>query len=173
MDSTLPTAIPAYYGDTRTDSRLEARWARFIDEHGITWEYHPETYRVGGEHYEPDFWLPDIRTILEVKGAFSGPRDFKVLTFARHASEHDVLSIVGQGPAGESFMIVHPTPQEVAYPGTGRAQSLLDRAVFFGRCTECGAYQFVESAMAWDCRFCGHYDGASTYADVTHPSAPR
>lgn len=169
------TATPSDYDGLRMRSRLEADWAAFLDEHGVTWAYEPERYTLGKAVYVPDFWCPDIRTIIEVKGAFENERDFKALTFAYEAAKQDVLMIFGEAPAGRSFSVVHPTPQEVAYPGaSGKASwSLVDRATFFGCCADCGSWQFGESAMGWDCRVCGHYAGAATYSEFYYPSGPR
>jgi len=39
----------------RFRSRLEARWAVFFTELGVSWEYEPQGFDVGGEPYLPDF----------------------------------------------------------------------------------------------------------------------
>lgn len=52
-------------------SRLEARWARRLDELGLAWEYEPQVIRLGRGRsgcYLPDFWLPEQQAWLEVKG---------------------------------------------------------------------------------------------------------
>jgi hypothetical protein len=62
--------IETRYAGHRFRSRLEARWAVFFDALGVTWEYEPQGYLIGEERrpYLPDFWLPDLRTWVEVKG---------------------------------------------------------------------------------------------------------
>lgn len=72
MGSNDPTsggikAIETRYAGYRFRSRLEARWAVFFDTLGITWEYEPEGFVVGGTPYLPDFRL-NGRTWVEVKG---------------------------------------------------------------------------------------------------------
>lgn len=62
-------AIETTYAGILFRSRLEARWAVFMDETGIDWEYEPERISLpGGGTY-----LPDFRTngsgYVEVKGA--------------------------------------------------------------------------------------------------------
>ena len=62
----------AYHG-YRFRSRLEARWAVFLDHLRIPWEYEPQGYVVDGVPYLPDFLIyPDteIATWFEVKGKF-------------------------------------------------------------------------------------------------------
>ena len=77
--------IPTTYKGIQFRSRLEARWAVFFDTLGIEWEYEPERYEIGMlwtdpnteeldysdmETYLPDFWLPELKYWIEVKGKF-------------------------------------------------------------------------------------------------------
>ena len=55
-------------------SRLEARWAVFLDALGVEWKYEFEGYEVDGHRYLPDFWLPASHTWVEVKGDPNGLR---------------------------------------------------------------------------------------------------
>ena len=61
-------AIETRYKGYRFRSRLEARWAVFFDALSIVWEYEPEGFEFeDGTRYLPDFYLPDLRTYVEVK----------------------------------------------------------------------------------------------------------
>lgn len=62
-------AIETRYAGCRFRSRLEARWAVFFDHLGITWEYEPQGYLVGGKPYLPDFRIPELDLWVEVKGS--------------------------------------------------------------------------------------------------------
>lgn len=85
-------AIETRYAGCRFRSRLEARWAVFLDALGVKWEYEPQgfenrmfcscrlndaefeawggVYQCDGNRcrYLPDFYLPETRTWVEVKG---------------------------------------------------------------------------------------------------------
>lgn len=63
-------AIDTRYKGYFFRSRLEARWAVFMDTLGIKWEYEAEGYNLDGLWYLPDFYLPtfDGGSYLEVKG---------------------------------------------------------------------------------------------------------
>lgn len=63
-------AIDTVYEGCRFRSRLEARWAVFLDTLGVRWEYEPQGYLVGARRrpYLPDFYLPELRWWVEVKG---------------------------------------------------------------------------------------------------------
>lgn len=65
-----PQPIETHYAGCRFRSRLEARWAVFFNTVGIRWEYEPQGYTLGEgkRRYLPDFWLPDLATLVEVKG---------------------------------------------------------------------------------------------------------
>lgn len=61
-------AITTRYQGFALRSRLEARWAVFLDHLGIKWDYEPEGFELGnGMRYLPDFWLPDWDMWLEIK----------------------------------------------------------------------------------------------------------
>jgi len=50
-------------------SRLEARWALFMDTVGVKYNYEPEAYNLDGVFYTPDFWLPKVGVFVEIKPA--------------------------------------------------------------------------------------------------------
>ena len=60
--------IETIYNGYRFRSRLEARWAVFFDAAGIEYQYEPEGYVLSdGTMYLPDFYLPGLKTIVEIK----------------------------------------------------------------------------------------------------------
>lgn len=61
-------AIETSYAGCRFRSRLEARWAVFMDRLGIPWEYEPQGFHLPSGPYLPDFWLPGAQAWIEVKG---------------------------------------------------------------------------------------------------------
>jgi hypothetical protein len=66
-------AIETTYKGYRFRSRLEARWAVFFDALGYNYKYENEGFLVGigqDRPYLPDFYLPDTKTYVEVKGSY-------------------------------------------------------------------------------------------------------
>lgn len=67
-------AIETCYGFHNFRSRIEARWAVFLDALGLSWEYERQGYELPSGRYLPDFWvsLPydgrDDGVWIEVKG---------------------------------------------------------------------------------------------------------
>lgn len=62
-------AIPATLHGARFRSTLEAHWAAFFEALGASWQYEPETHHMASQKfgYTPDFYLPGLKTIIEVK----------------------------------------------------------------------------------------------------------
>lgn len=65
-------AVPGVFKGVQMRSQLELRFAAHIEEMGIRWLY--ETERLGEGQYLVDFYLPDLKSWVEVKGQFQ-PRD--------------------------------------------------------------------------------------------------
>lgn len=71
---TGPKAITTVYNGFRFRSRLEARWAVFLDQLGIKYEYEPEGFVLGdGSTYLPDFRLTEFGCWLEIKPRVAEP----------------------------------------------------------------------------------------------------
>lgn len=70
-------AIPTLYRGFRFRSRLEARWAVFLDRLDVAWEYEAEGFDLPGGRYLPDFKLPKWNAgrgaWLEVKPPYPTP----------------------------------------------------------------------------------------------------
>ena len=60
--------LPVRYRGYWFRSRLEGRWAVFLDEMGIEFQYEPLGFQLpNGVCYLPDFYLPKVRCYAEVK----------------------------------------------------------------------------------------------------------
>lgn len=66
MQTTIQPIMTRYKG-YRMRSRLEARYAVFLDHMEIPFEYEPEGFQTEHGGYLPDFFLPTINLYLEVK----------------------------------------------------------------------------------------------------------
>ena len=55
-------------------SMLEARWAIFFNQMGISWEYEPERIQLATKIAIPDFFLPSLGVWFEVKPLAGGGR---------------------------------------------------------------------------------------------------
>lgn len=90
--------IETVYRGYRFRSRLEARWAVFFDAAGIPFEYEKEGFDVGGRWYLPDFWLPEQRCWIEIKGE---QPDADYVAMLREFGQSDYPLVMFVGLPGE------------------------------------------------------------------------
>lgn len=81
-------AIQTRYAGCHFRSRLEARWAVFLDRMRVHWLYEAEGFELAKSgRYLPDFFLPDSGAWLEVKGSRPTQREVHcALELAYHLS---------------------------------------------------------------------------------------
>jgi len=138
-------------------SRLEARWAVFLDLLGVNWDYEPCHYEIGpGLYYLPDFYLPDLQLWLEVKGApfldsasmakclgsVAGPQRIPLREFPYTPSEK--LLLVGPFHSPRHGLV--PVHTLISPASTGQAAL---SHVSFGIGTA-GAMELVTQGAPWD-----------------------
>jgi len=72
-------AIQTEYAGHWFRSRLEARWAIYLDALGLTWTYEAEgyamTYNGQPVNYLPDFWVKEWKCFMEIKGGILRDED--------------------------------------------------------------------------------------------------
>lgn len=62
-------AIPTEFRDIKYRSQLEAEWAQWLLEHGFNAQYEKRKFKLErGIWYLPDFYIPETKTFIEVKG---------------------------------------------------------------------------------------------------------
>jgi len=142
-------AIPTYYQGVKFRSRLEASYAMALDSAGLRWAYEPEGYFIGDTAYLPDFWLPRIKTFLEIKGP-TVPGLVKAKLLYQHFNRNQ--------EEGRWF-----DPEFLVLWGDelGDVRSIVDddRAVL-GTCGVCGGKWFFALGGSYRCRDCGFYEGS-------------
>ena len=113
-------AIETSYAGCRFRSRLEARWAVFLDQLGVTWRYEPQGFQMAdGSRYLPDFYLPDERMCVEVKGgetALAGDAD-RITAFARQGNMR--VLVLGDVPQVPNPEYPHSVPVHCVIGRTG------------------------------------------------------
>lgn len=102
-------AIETHYKGYRFRSRLEARWAVYLDAAGIAWDYETQGFDFGGGSlYLPDFWLPQFSAWAEVKPvALTDEERGKVESLVRGSGRPCIL-LIGT-PAVASYPYVEFT----------------------------------------------------------------
>lgn len=88
-------AIETTYKGYRFRSRLEARWAVFLDALGAQWSYEHEGFDLNGTWYLPDFWVDDWDCWIEVKGKDASDEERRKCALLARASNKNVLLLSG------------------------------------------------------------------------------
>ena len=142
-----PEAQPTTYRGTEFRSQLEAGWAHTLDRLGIAWEYELREFRLpSGARYLPDFWLPAVRTFIEVKGAHVRRRN-KPEELAAGIGR-DAIVLIGWPPI---------TKQAAEFRWDPYLQWLdpLGYDTRLALCPECSGWQWMRAQLSRRCRVCG------------------
>lgn len=106
--------IETEYNNRRYRSRTEARWAVFLTNLGIPFDYEKEGYDLNGTWYLPDFWIPTWDMFIEVKGddptwneekkcvllARQSGKNVMLCTGAPDIENHKMFIMTGEGSLG-------------------------------------------------------------------------
>jgi hypothetical protein len=141
-------AIPTTYHNTKFRSKLESEWAKWLDQYDIKWAYEMQGFDLeNGTWYLPDFYLPEVDTFIEVKGAIDNiDKPYKMVQMLKkdHPNWPDdgTMFLLG-GPVGTLYNI--------------------DPTYYMGfrlhRCHNCGVTNITTNYLGYTCRACGDYDG--------------
>lgn len=88
--------IETEYNGYRFRSRLEARWAVFFDAIRAPYAYEYEGFDLEGTWYLPDFWLPEMKSWLEVKGQTPTPQELAKAEQLCRFTRQTVFVFVGE-----------------------------------------------------------------------------
>lgn len=128
-------ALPASFKGIQYRSRLEARWAVFMDFLGIPFVYESEAYRLGeGICYLPDFWIPSLLTFIEIKPTKDFPDDGRYHKLA-DVTNQTVCVAFGQPPGDPTSMRMWYLRSDFGIRTMGMVK--------FTRCPSCGQIDLV------------------------------
>lgn len=99
------SAIPTLYRGVFMRSRLEARWARYLDGLDIQWQYEPRVFNLGKSGYLPDFFLPYVWGGLYMEVKPQGGALWKPRLFAEKTGNKIMLAI--DEPALTTYTVCH------------------------------------------------------------------
>lgn len=76
-------------------SRTEARWAEYFRLNDVEFQYEPEGYKLDGDWYVPDFYIPFANIFFEVKPGSPNQREARVARSLASASRSVVVVACG------------------------------------------------------------------------------
>lgn len=155
--------IETVYGGYRFRSRLEARWAVFLEHLGLKFDYEPEGFELpGGVRYLPDFWVhpqvdannPRLPLIpgfwLEVKGEGEGspswPDTFSKASALAECSRSPVALFAGQIEVGQRGYLFDHRQDRHSWSG-----KLLAIPAYWTWCPWCQCVQPVTRLTDMEC----------------------
>lgn len=157
-------AIETRYKDHRFRSRLEARWAVFFDSLDLKYEYEKEGFHTPSGLYLPDFWLPRLKTWVEIKGR--APTD----------AEQDSLSYVATNTASRGVCLwgsiewyAHEGDAPSSWDGGYLLDGGWDNFYRFCQCARCKTIGIQFSGAANRNCFCVKGDGGDSGHDLPWP----
>jgi hypothetical protein len=132
MEPLIIKPIPTLYDDTQYRSRLEARWAFFFDEIGVSYVYEP--HALGSTSYVPDFFAHNLvfgkTAIIEIKPKTPNDDYIKYLKSVRKPGLSTFFILVGD----PSFY----QPNGIyIYGDNGNYEK---KSFSFSKCERCGFY---------------------------------
>ena len=132
-------AIETVYNGYKFRSRLEARWAVFLDSAEVEYEYEKEGYEFeDGTRYLPDFWLPEFQTFIEIKGAPPTEEERRKMNLLQKESGHPCFLIVGPPWAAQATGTAYVFPATLAI---GYAKLLITDMLFVWKNSQNAAKQ--------------------------------
>lgn len=128
MDRVKP--IETIYKGYRFRSRLEAKWAIFLEHLQVKFEYEIEGFDLGKHgYYLPDFWLPEFKCWVEIKpGAISYDISKKMIAFADNVAP--IICFMGSPDLGwNGIVYCHDT--------TDSSGGIYENKIGFAWCHKC------------------------------------
>lgn len=147
-------AIPTNYRGTKFRSRLEARWAEFLDSFGVEWEYEPQGYASGSVTYLPDFWLPKTWSRGKPGGVFLEIKP------GRPSEDEQVKAKMLAVATRRPVLIVEASPRLPSHESllefvSNERGDWEDDGLSFGKCADCGTVNVGHYVRDRQCGSCG------------------
>jgi hypothetical protein len=140
-------SVPTSYNGQEFRSRFEARIAFWLDGLKIKREYEPKSFILkNGVMIWPDFYLPELKTWLEVKGSL---QPFDLVNFEKFVTENNTYEAMIITPTNGFWFSNHDTG--------GLRQELRGH-----KCKSCGSWFFCGDVGVYSCRHCGFHEGGHT-----------
>lgn len=177
-----------FYNGITYHSATEADIAAALDTLGIRHQYECRRFNDSSfvfGRYTPDFWLPDLKTHVEVTWKWD----------ERHAKQAQALLSLGANVSPMLFCkdggtrylaMTQATVHGWNYKGqlhdVDSSTGLLDEdftddkwdGVIIARCKECGGFYFMHTQSSWTCPLCGRTGaGLENYGHNLEMAAKR
>ena len=79
------------YNGTQMRSSYEVRFAKILDKRKMKWHYEPKRFNLGWCTYLPDFYVPAMKSYIEIKGWFAPTAQKKIASFRQLYPQHNLI----------------------------------------------------------------------------------
>jgi len=134
--------IETCYKGYRFRSRLEARYAVFMDAMKVEWQYEPEGFELPSGRYLPDFFLPQVNggTWLEIKQYGMGYFGFLSCQGAPELSDPRLCDFSNFAASkGQDFFVAYGIPSQDYFNELAAYES---EGMLEGHGSRCDPYQW-------------------------------
>jgi len=165
--------IPTEYKGTQYKSKLEANWAKWLVQHGIAYDYEVQGFNIEGTWYLPDFYLPELEIVIEVKGILERiDKAFLLYKYIQENCEHQFNKNIeeknkwweiGNGISCSLFLLASSPPPALFDINAGSYDGY-----YLGKCKRCGKHYVSTILGSWACSFCGNNDKNQFIGNWSH-----
>lgn len=144
--------IECSYKGIKMRSKFETEIAFMLDKLNIIWEYEPILFKLSnGIFYKPDFYLPELKMWIEVKGVL-GENNIKISH--QFVKDNKTTLILWNYDQWIWFSY-----GEYGFYQEDDDKTSMDDGVQIGFCSHCKSYFFTGLYGSWHCRKCGNHEG--------------
>lgn len=155
-------AIETKYNGLLFRSKLEARHAKTFDKYGIVWEYEPYALTYSRGEYWPDFILPEVKMIVEVKGKTVPGKEKAIEAFWQNhitdAIDPDYRMVISDGEHPEIYVVRKIGNDKGVLQVAERhneTHAMYCDGSSLTTCRQCKRVQFNENLFVYVCNACG------------------
>lgn len=140
-------SIPTVYKGIQMRSKLETKVALFLDSLKIKWEYEPKVFLLSnGIYYKPDFYLPEHKQWIEVKGLIGD-------------NNHEISKVFVEDTQKDLILISSVDVWFYEPFGNGNTEAFKQDGLQIGLCSNCHSYFFTGRYGIYTCRKCMTHEG--------------
>ncbi len=146
-------AIATEFKGVKYKSRIEADMAWALDRLGHQFKYEPKSFLLpSGIHYMPDFWVPDIKLWVEVRGYNTQKGESQIQEFGKMIME-------GVFEDQSDYLVIKKEAVMFAEDAERFGYNEWMTDVWVSLCYNCHKYSFIGLSGCYQCRACGIWSG--------------
>lgn len=151
--------IPTEYNGIKFRSKTEALFAKWCDLCNLRWLYEPEGF-VGKKPYLPDFYLPEIKCVVEIKPPMfmDETEKMKEMITDKQFAGHTFIVATMHNKTLQVILLWEVWDIDSGNPAIHKFEDGSELCLSDRWCSKCFKPIFCGDG-SWECRACGEHDG--------------